>query len=150
MEPIATSSISHIIYPVKNLDETIAFYTQNLGFKVLRRYSSGAGRESAYLELGGVLLEMGERPDAAPPSANGRLENRIGLTVSDLDKCVETLKARGVEMEDESYEARTFWGRQCKIKDPSGYSVTLREWLEPDGPTYPDWKPRHEGMTRTG
>ena len=150
MEPIATSSISHIIYPVRNLDDTIAFYTENLGFKVLRRYSGGAGRESAYLELGGVLLELGERPDAAPPSANGRLENRIGVTVADLDKAVELLKSRGVEMEDEPYEARTFWGRQCKIKDPSGYSVTLREWKAPDGPTFADWQPRHEGMTRTG
>jgi len=150
MEPICATSISHIIYPVKDLDETIEFYTQNLGFKVLRRYSSGAGRESAYLELGGVLLEVGQRPDAAPPSANGRLENRIGLTVTDLDGAVELLKSRGVEMEDEAYEARTFWGRQCKIKDPSGYSVTLREWKAPDGPTFPDWQPRHEGTIRTG
>ena len=149
MEPIITSSISHIIYPVKNLDEAIEFYTQNLGFKVLRRYGSGRGGDSAYLELGGVLLEMGENPNAAPSRADGRLENRIGLTVKDLDACVELLKSRGVEMEDEAYEARTFWGRQCKIKDPSGYSVTLREWRAPDGPTFPDWQPRHEGMTRT-
>ncbi len=147
MDPIATS-ISHIIYPVKNLEETIAFYTELLGFKVLRRYSPQPGRESAYLELGGVLLEVGERPDAAPSSANGRLENRIGVTVADLDGAVAMLKSRGVEMEDEAYEARTFWGRQCKIKDPSGYSVTLREWRVPDGPTFADWQPRHEGMTR--
>ena len=149
MEPIAATSISHIIYPVKNLDEAIAFYTQNLGFKVLRRYGSSPGRESAYLELGGVLLEMGESPNAAPPSPNGRLENRIGLTVTDLDKQLALLKSRGVEVEDEPYEARTFWGRQCKIKDPSGYSVTLREWRLPDGPEFPDWQPRHEGMVRT-
>ena len=149
MNPIATS-FSHIIYPVKNLDETIDFYTEYLGFKLLRRYSMAPGRESAYLELGGVLLEIGERPDAAPPSANGRLENRIGVTVADLDGAVELLKSRGVEMEDEPYEARTFWGRQCKMKDPSGYSVTLREWRAPDGPTFDGWQPRHEGMTRTG
>src|SRR5436189_6373788 len=96
MEPIVTSSISHIIYPVKNLDEAIEFYTQNLGFTVLRRYGSGRGRDSAYLELGGVLLEVGENPNAAPARADGRPENRIGLTAKDLGGCVEPVKTRCV------------------------------------------------------
>jgi len=33
----------------------------------------------------------------------------------------------------EPWDARTFWGRQAYIKDPSGYILSLREWRAPDG-----------------
>jgi catechol 2,3-dioxygenase-like lactoylglutathione lyase family enzyme len=142
--------VSHIIYPVRDMDATIDWYTSLLGFKLLRRYSSAPGRESAYLELDGVLLELMQNPNAATPSAEGRLENRIGVKVLDLDAALVELKSKGVEMNIEPYDARTFWGRQASIKDPNGYGVSLREWLAPDSPTFPDWQPRHEGTVRTG
>jgi catechol 2,3-dioxygenase-like lactoylglutathione lyase family enzyme len=145
-----TTSFSHIIYPVRDIGETIEFYTKNLGFYLLRRYSSAAGRESAYLGLDDVLLELTQSPTAAQHSAEGRLENRIGLTVTDLDAALAELQRKGVEVAIEPYEARTFWGRQAAIKDPSGYSVSLREWRAPDNPRFEGWQPRHEGIVRTG
>jgi catechol 2,3-dioxygenase-like lactoylglutathione lyase family enzyme len=144
------TSFSHVIYPVKSIDDTVEFYTKNLGFKLLRRYSSSLGRESAYLNLGDVLLELMQSPTAAEPAADGRLQNRIGLTVTNLDAVLAELTKRGVEIAIEPYEARTFWGRQASIKDPSGYGVSLREWQAPDHPSFDGWQPRHEGMTRTG
>ena len=149
MDRIATS-FSHIIYPVCDIGETVEFYTKNLGFYLLRRYSTSPGRESSYLGLDDVLLELTQSPTAAQESPEGRLENRIGLTVADLDGALAELKGKGVEVAIEPYEARTFWGRQAAIKDPSGYSVSLREWRAPDNPHFEHWQPRHEGMVRTG
>jgi len=70
------SSFSHIYHSVRDLEESIDFYLNKLGFYMLRRYSSGAGRESCYVGLGGVLLELGtgNPPEA---SADGRPVMRL-------------------------------------------------------------------------
>ena len=67
-----------------------------------------------------------------------------------LDWALAALRANGVEILEEPRDARTFWGKQGAIKDPSGYIITLREYDEPDNPRYPDWQPRHEDVKRLG
>ena len=142
------TSFSHIYLPVRDVEASIDFYTKNLGFRLLRKYRTGeGGNASAYVELGEVLLELtqSQRP---LPGDEGRVEARIGLTVTDMDAAMKELRAKGLPVEREPFEARTFWGRQAMIKDPSGYGISLREWEPPDGPRYDGWQPRHEGGTR--
>src|SRR5437773_9836842 len=97
------SSFSHIYHPVRDLEESIDFYVNKLGFYMLRRYSTGPGRESCYVGLGGVLLELGT---GNPPATNpdGSAIMRLGLTVSDLDVAMADLKAKGVEVAREPFE----------------------------------------------
>ena len=139
-------AFSHIYLPSRNAEESIAFYTERLGFKLLRKYTMG-GRVSAYCELGGVLLEVTDGAEN-PPDQDGRTEPRIGLQVDDIAEAIAELRAAGVHVEREPWSARTFWGLQAMIKDPSGYIVSLREWQEPDGPYYPDWQPVHDDVER--
>jgi catechol 2,3-dioxygenase-like lactoylglutathione lyase family enzyme len=140
------TSFSHIYHRVRDLDESIDFYTTKLGFTLLRRYSVD-GRESAYVGLADVLLEMSVVRDASElPGPDG--ERRLGLTVTDLDAVMAGLKTAGIEVVQEAYAARTFWGRQAAIKDPNGYIISLREWKEPDNPRFAGWKPLHEGVIR--
>ena len=140
------TSFSHIYHRVRDLDESIEFYTTRLGFYLLRRYTMD-GRDSAYIGLADVLLEMSvARNPAELPGPEG--ERRLGLTVDDLDGVAASLRAAGVEFVQEPYAARTFWGRQAAIKDPSGYIISLREWRSPDGPRYEGWSPDHEGVVR--
>jgi len=140
------TSFSHLYYRVRDVDESIAWYTKHLGFRVLRKYSTN-GRVSAYLELGGVLLEVGSAASPSDlPGPNG--ERRLGITTTDMDGDLAALRSNGVEVVDEPFDARTFWGRQCVIKDPNGYWISLREWNAPDGPHYADWQPKHEGVVR--
>lgn len=140
------TGFSHIYHRVRNLDETIDFYTRNLGFKLLRKYEMN-GRVSAYIELGGVLLEISEVTDSSDlPGPDG--ERRLGLTVTDIDAVFAELKDKGVEIVQDPRDASTFWGRQGAIKDPSSYIVTLREWSPTDSPQYPDWQPRREDVHR--
>ena len=142
------TSISHIYLPVRDVDESIAFYTQKLGFKLLRKYrASENGGGSAYVELGGVLLELTQARQPIRPSDDGT-EHRIGLTVTDMDAVMKDLVSKGVEVVREPWDALTFWGRQARIKDPSGYGVALREWAAPDNPHFDGWQPRHEGGVR--
>lgn len=140
------TSFSHIYYRVRDIDESIEWYTRHLDFKLLRKYSIN-GRVSCYLELGGVLLELTKAASEDElPGPNG--ERRLGLTTPDMDATLAKLQAAGVTVINEPFDARTFWGRQCVIRDINGYWISLREWQPPDGPTYPDWQPRHEGVVR--
>ena len=141
------TSFSHIYLPVRDVDESIEFYTQ-LGFRLLRKYRmTEAGNASAYVELGDVLLELTLARQPLPGDQE-RVEPRIGLTVTDMDAVIAALRKRDVEVEREPFDARTFWGRQAMIKDPSGYGVSLREWQAPDGPRFDGWQPKHEGVSR--
>ena len=137
-------AFSHIYLPVRDLDESIAFYTQKLGFRLHRKMST-AGRASAYAELGGVLLELTPR-GADLPQTQGQL--RIGIEVDSLHDAISGLKADGVEVLREPFDARTFWGKQAVIADPSGWGISLREYRSPDSATYPDWQPAHEDTQR--
>jgi catechol 2,3-dioxygenase-like lactoylglutathione lyase family enzyme len=125
------TSVSHINRAVRDLDRTIAFYTQNLGF---------------YIGLGDVLFELGVSQDVEAATAS--ISSRLGLTVTDLDAVVADLRSKGVEIVEEPAEMRTFNGRQAAIRDPDGYVIALREWRAPDGPHYAGWQPRHEGVVR--
>src|ERR1700730_10657185 len=139
------TSVSHINRTVRDLNETIEFYTKNLGFFLLRRYNRN-GREGAYIGLGDLLFELGLAQDT---SALGEsLATRIGMTVTDLDAVPADLRSKGVEVVSEPEEMRTFWGRQAAIRDPNGYTIALREWRTPDGPHFAGWQPQQEGVIR--
>ena len=140
-----TTGISHVYLPSKDVGESIAFYTEQLGFKLLRRYRM-ADRESAYVELGGVLVEL--TSSDTTPAADGRFELRLGVGVPDMATAIAELKAVGVTVLREPWEARTFWGLQAQIQDPSGWVISLREWQAPAGPEFPDWTPRHDAVER--
>lgn len=139
------TGFSHIYLPSRSVDESIEFYTKKLGFNLLRKYSMN-GRESAYVEIGGVLLEL--TPSENTPDQDGRTELRIGLAVPDMAAAIADMKSNGVEVVREPWDALTFWGLQAQIKDPSGYIISLREWRAPDGPHYADWKPAHDNVER--
>ena len=142
------TGFSHIYLPVRDVDESIRFYSENFGFRLLRKYQTSAGgAPSAYLELGEVLLELTKARGALPADSDS-VEPRIGLTVPDMAAAWSALMERGAVPVREPYDARTFWGRQAQVKDPNGYGISLREWAEPDNPHFEAWEPRHEGVTR--
>ena len=65
--PIA--GIDHVHAVANDLDASIAFYTQVLGFRFLRRVAFGpddARRELAYVGLGDMLLELVPPVDRQP------------------------------------------------------------------------------------
>jgi catechol 2,3-dioxygenase-like lactoylglutathione lyase family enzyme len=137
---------SHIYLPVRDVKESIDFYTQKLGFELFRSWENN-GRASAYCKLGGILLEL--TLSDKTPSIDGRFEPRLGVVVDDIEAEIARLRDAGVHVEREPWEAFTFYGRQAMIKDPSGYVISLRQWRDPDGPDYEDWKPEQEGVVRT-
>jgi catechol 2,3-dioxygenase-like lactoylglutathione lyase family enzyme len=146
MDAPVVTSFAFIVLRVRDVDETIRWYTENLGFYLLRKYQfEPGGPVMAYIGLNGVLIELFPMPEGSP------LEHvSFGLTVPNLDAAMARLRNNGIEIVRENFTPRSFWGRQAGINDPSGHGISLREWHAPDGPTYRDWQPKHEGGARLG
>lgn len=121
--------IDHVEIIPKDIEETIAFYTGVLGFKVKERNKMNmpALSEISYLTLGDTMIELlaFKTPPAAPegPFVGYRM---LALEVDDMDKTVEYLNGKGVAIT----RGPTTMGKtkRAEIKDPSGISIELRQW----------------------
>jgi glyoxylase I family protein len=98
--PIAIEHIHHVRLTVTDVDRALAFYTQILGFQVLRAVPGGV-----LLTQGAFLLGLGPAPDPAAAPADDRFsENRVGLDhlsfqVADraaLEAAVELFEGQGI------------------------------------------------------
>ena len=117
--------MASIRYIVINIDESIQFYTQQLGFELIEQY----GTAMAIVKNGDLTLWLAgpassaaqPMPDGSKPQAGGW--NRFVLQVSDLSKLVENLKSSGVKFKNEIVSGPG--GQQILCCDPSGNVVEL-------------------------
>ena len=72
------NGFSFIVLRVRDIDETIDFYTNVMGFYLLRKYTmTPDGPPSAYVGLNGVLLELFQAPEGESETIG------FGLNVDD-------------------------------------------------------------------
>ena len=123
---MATVSVRYI---VNDVDASIAFYTQLLGFEVDLHPAPGF----AVLSRGDLrlLLNTPTGPGgAAQPMPDGRKPepggwNRIQLQVPDLAQEVETLRNAGAHFRNDIVTGKG--GKQILLDDPAGNPIELFE-----------------------
>jgi methylmalonyl-CoA epimerase len=99
--------IDHVAIVVKDLDATLRFYTQTLGFKeVYREVIYDQGIEAVGLEAGGSFIELLLPLDEGSAIARyrGEAASRLHHTayrVADVEGKLSELKAKGVRLIDE-------------------------------------------------
>jgi len=121
--------IDHVEIIPKDIEETLSFYTDVLGFKVKERNKMNMPTlsEISYLTLGDTMIELLAFKAAAPgpdgPFVGYRM---LALEVDDMDQVVEYLKSKGVAIT----RGPVTMGKtkRAEIKDPSGISIELRQW----------------------
>lgn len=130
MEPRLLPAIHHVALICSDYARSKAFYTQTLGFRVIREVYR-AERDSWKLDLEvspGVSLELFSFPSPPPrpsrPEAQGL--RHLAFAVPDIDAVIAILSERGVSCEpvrvDEFTERRfTF------LADPDGLPIELYE-----------------------
>jgi lactoylglutathione lyase len=123
------SSLGHIGIKVKNLEKSIAFYTETMGFPEMFRLHRDDGRvwlvylritDDQYLEIFPEAIQ-----DRAPEPENNGI-NHFCLTVENIEEIVRQLEAKGVAL---------YWplktgadnNRQAWIQDPDGNRIELME-----------------------
>jgi catechol 2,3-dioxygenase-like lactoylglutathione lyase family enzyme len=113
-------------YQVADLDRALAFYTEQLGFKLVHRAGpvATAARGALHLLLSGPQ-SSGARPmpDGARQQPGGW--NRVVLYVNDLDASISKLEGAHAHFRN-SVESGP-GGRQIMVDDPDGNPIELHE-----------------------
>lgn len=121
--------IAHLAFLVKDLDESLDFYVNKLGFK--KKFTLNNDNGSTWI----IYIEIGHNQFIELFPAFGEVEKRrdndsyahLCLEVTDIEKVVFDLKEKGVDIDqpvimglDNNYQA---W-----IHDPDGNAIELMEY----------------------
>jgi lactoylglutathione lyase len=107
---------------VKNLDESIAFYSNLVGLQVLKRFPAGPGIEIAFMGNGindETLVELLE--DNNNSTVNYSEFISIDFAVDSVDTMVDTVKSKNISVHKGPFE--TPGSKFFCIKDPNGLNV---------------------------
>lgn len=117
-------------YIVNDVAAAVDFYCDRLGFEAGQRFGSAMAivtRDDLQLWLAGPSASASRpMPDGAKPEPGGW--GRVVITVSGLEKLIESLASAGVAFRNEIVTGPG--GRQILCEDPSGNAVEL---FEPSG-----------------
>jgi glyoxylase I family protein len=114
-------------YQVKDVQRSIAFYTQTLGFKLDMQNLPAFGQVS----IGDLkLILCGPGASGSRPTPDGRQQepggsNRVVLQVKDLSARIAELKNQGVRFRNEMEVGPG--GKQIQVEDPDGNPIELFE-----------------------
>jgi hypothetical protein len=121
-----------VILSVADVERSIAFYRDRLGFSVEATFE---GPAYAILTRNGIRLslaeqghEAGDLPGVVPTAqADGsKPAAMLVLEVDDCDAAYEALTAEGVEFASKVF--RPPWGgARCFARDPDGYLIELEQ-----------------------
>ena len=103
--------LHHIDICVEDLEKTVEYFTEKLGWKLVRRTKHAGGAIELVPTTGGVIFEFHE----ATKEYKRKLKegkrvwgtpyfNHISFEVDDLDKTCEQLKNKGVPFKDEKLD----------------------------------------------
>ncbi len=122
--------IDHSEAIASDIERTIKFYTEVLGFTMIERMAVDAPpiKEIAFLKLGDTTMELigviNPAPSPADPFYVGY--RGIAIEVENMDECVAYLNSKNVEIT---------WGPislgssiRAEICDPDGLIIELRQW----------------------
>lgn len=125
--------IDHVEITPADIERTMAFYRDILGFTEHSRFQMGEEgplREIAYMTLGDTMIEfLGMRnPVTAPQDLSLVGYRAIALEVDDMAQTIKELEGKGVPIT---------WGPmnipgaiRAEIRDPDGLGIELREWVK--------------------
>jgi glyoxylase I family protein len=114
-------------YQVTDVSRAVAFYTEQLGFKLDQQYLPAFGQVS----LGGLkLILSGPGASGSRPMPNGRRQepggwNRIVLQVQNLAERMEDMEKAGLHFRNQMEVGPG--GKQVQIEDPDGNPIELFE-----------------------
>ena len=116
-------------FTVNDLQRSLAFYVEGLGFTVKERWEREGVLRGVMLVAGRCELALGQDDWA---KGRDRVKG-VGLriyaeTAQDLDKIAERLRARGIAADGPQ---DTSWGgRVLNVTDPDGFQITLTRELK--------------------
>ncbi len=118
---LKVNGIDHLNMDVRNLDETVEFYKNLFGFKVIKEQPE---QDSKIIGNEKVKLCLYEDPDLDEYKKNGF--NHFGFHIDNFDEIIQKCTDLGVKI---FYGGPIKWEKSSSIyiKDPNGYEIELAE-----------------------
>ncbi len=123
----------HVAFTVRNLDESIAWYQEKIGAKVISRYEK-RGSEIAHIQVGDVRIEFFDYTQDSKPLPEYRKElftdlHTIGtkhlcIEVENLDDTIAELTRKGVTFVTK-IDTAGFGGRYIFLRDCNDILIEL-------------------------
>lgn len=130
---IQVQGIDHVAINVRDLDESLKFYTKILGLSITKREYSKPGLEY-FLDCGDSLVGLiqGKEEEGSHLLQDGGLGgNHVAFRVNtkDFDKTVEELKANHVKILFSKKREKSW---SVYFLDPDGNKLELTAWPQED------------------
>lgn len=115
-------SINHIGISVPDFDESLAYYTQTMGFPEVFRIESDSGQPAlVFLQVSrNTFVELQPANDERPPGLT-----HLGVQVEDIKAVIEMLNARGAGVGMPHVDSGT---TLTSFFDPDGIRIELLEF----------------------
>jgi methylmalonyl-CoA epimerase len=130
-------TIDHVAIVVKDLEATVALYTQTLGFQqIYREIVADQGIEAVGLAAGDSVIELLRPLDESSPIAKYRGDaatklHHTAYRVDDIVARIAELKANGVRMIDE-HPRKGAHGNLIAFLHPKSTAGVLIELCQPE------------------
>ena len=125
---MATFAFDHIHLRSPNPEETAAYFERMFGAEIIRTTQEGKPRID--MKIGGqnvFIADVGPNSGVnAPPVTPYQGLDHFGLSVTNIEKVVADLKAKGAEFTMEPTTIRP-GTRICFLRGPEGVSIELLE-----------------------
>lgn len=127
------SFVHHLCIQTNTYKETLKFYTEGLGFKIVQESPNFHGRSfNTWIQLGNFYIELqtGKQDEIlSDGNTNSQGLTHFCLWVEDLNAEVARLREIGTEflIKNNDFIYHVENGRLCKLKAPEGTIVELRD-----------------------
>ena len=130
---LTVSGIAHVAIMVADIDRTLDFYVNKLGFERIMHLDRDDKLWLVYLRVTDTqfieIFHEGKGPGA--PGAEMIGYNHLCLSVPDIEKSVAELEQAGIELSrPKKLGLDGNW--QCWIEDPDGHRIEIMQMM-PDG-----------------
>lgn len=129
MPALGVKSIGHVALRVADIDRSLVFYRDRLGFaEMMRLHHDDGSLWLVYLRITDVqFLELFPRGKGArAPDRTATAINHFCLECDDLDATAAALRAAGVDLTVEP-KTGADRNRQCWIEDPDGNRIEFMQ-----------------------
>jgi len=122
--PLAIESLNHVSVQTRRLAESIQFYVETLGAKIISRPNFSFG--GAWLYIAGIQIHLIEQ---GSPAGRGDIDtrgNHISFAVPDVDAAEQRLVEMGVSYKRKMIEDRGI--HQIFFQDPDGHTIEVGKY----------------------
>ena len=132
--------IHHFGLVIKNMDDSLAWYKEKLGFELEKRwrFPEAPDLEFAHIRSGNVRFELFENKGSSASPDEGadvfsalttRGAKHVGLLVDDIEALKNELEEKGVELISDIMTVEPVKVRNLFIKDNSGNQIEFDQPL---------------------